>query len=70
MRRGRSVVPTLNLDSIKAAATPDDSQLLSLDETTVESLRTPELMTDDRICNREHLKSLGLYELIICVICQ
>ena len=27
-------------------------------------------MTEDRISNREHLKSLGLYEMIICVICQ
>ena len=39
MRSGRSFVPTLNLDSLKAAATPDDSQLLSLDETIVDSLR-------------------------------
>ena len=46
------------------------SKLLSLEETTSDSLRTPDLVTEDRICNKEELDSLGLFSYAFCIICQ
>jgi len=45
-------------------------KLLSLEETTNDSLRTPDLVTEDRICNKEELDSLGLFSYAFCIICQ
>ena len=46
------------------------SQLLTLDETTTDLMRTPDLVTEDRICNKEELDSLNLFTYAFCVICQ
>ena len=43
--------------------------MLSLGETT-EELRTPNLVTEDRICNKEELDSLSLFSYAFCIICQ
>lgn len=65
------LVPRINLENLTVRGpNSSDSQLLSLDETTLDSLRTPELMTEDRICNRAELDSHNLFQLIFCVICQ
>ena len=48
----------------------ESNQLLSLEETTMESLRTPDLVTEDRICNKQELDSLGLFSYAFCIICQ
>ena len=64
------MVPRINLENLTVRGPDTDNQLLTLDETTVDSLRTPDLMTEDRICNRAELDSLGLFSFIFCVICQ
>ena len=56
--------------SLEEKKRPESSELLSLDETTIESLRTPELLTEDRLCNKEELDSLGLFSYAFCIICQ
>ena len=66
MLRRIAALPTENLEEVKSAG----SQLLSLSETTIDSLRTPDLVTEDRICNKEELDSLGLFSYAFCIICQ
>lgn len=68
MRRNNNLVPSLNLEVTKTNTS--ESQLLTLEETTIDSLRTPELVTEDRICNMQELESLGLFSYAFCVICQ
>lgn len=60
---------SLNLEEVKRAET-ESSELLSLEETTIDSLRTPDLVTEDRICNKEELDSLALFSYAFCIICQ
>ena len=66
------MVPRIDLTRFGFTTTDleERSELLTLGETTMDSLRTPDLMTEDRICNREELDTLGLFSYAFCVICQ
>ena len=69
MRSNFPIVPRVNLLNFTATG-DNDNQLLTLGETMMDSLRSPILMTEDRICNREELDSLGLFSFVFCIICQ
>ena len=46
-----------------------NNPLLSLAETTIDGLRTPDLVTEDRICNKEELDGLNIFSYAFCIIC-
>ena len=60
---------SFNLEEVKEVE-PASSELLSLEETTIEALHVQNLDTEDRICNKEELDNLELYNQAFCIICR